>query len=115
MSGQTPMAEGFVSAGASPTIPEMEGLFAAANIVAPPPMEWPMMTTFCFTFPLKGDPAVPFKVNILVATKAKSSPKSAWLGAGIKLPSVRTKAIMYPCATRCSQMFWYASQPMAKP
>ena len=88
------MAVGLVSAGANPTIPAMEVLFAAASMVAPPPMEWPIMTAFCFTVPLNGEPAVVFKANILVTTKAKSAPKSAWLGAGIRLPSVRTKAIM---------------------
>ena len=35
----TPIAEGLVSAGASPTIPEMLALFAAASMVAPPPIE----------------------------------------------------------------------------
>ena len=72
----TETADGFVSAGARPTIPAIELLFSAASMVAPPPMEWPIITTFCFTFPLNGDPTVPFKANIFEATKAKSAPKS---------------------------------------
>ena len=91
---QTPMAVGLVSAGANPTIPAIFVLFEAANIVAPPPIECPMITDFCLIFPLKGEPAVLLSANILVDTKAKSWPKSPWLGAGIKLPSVRTKAMM---------------------